>query len=70
MKIYEITKKKGKGQRANSPRFNSFTWKSIRTIDELGTYPAQLEAGNFQSLPFIFGTVGLYYLSDEEREVL
>ena len=40
------------------------------TINELGTYPAQLEVGDSQSLSFLSGDNGPFYLSVEEREGL
>ena len=40
------------------------------TINELGTYPAQLKVGDTQSLTFTYGDAGPFYLSDEEREGL
>ena len=40
------------------------------TINELGTYPAQLEVGDSQSLSCLFGDNGPFYLSVEEREGL
>ena len=40
------------------------------TINELGTYPAQLKVGDIQSLTFTDGDARPFYLSDEEREGL
>ena len=40
------------------------------TINELGTYPAQLRVGNIQILSFVMGDKGPFYLSSEERESL
>ena len=40
------------------------------TINELGTYTAQLQVGNILSLTFNCGNVGPTCLSDEEREGL
>ena len=40
------------------------------TINELGTYPAQLKVGDIQSLTFTDEDAGPFYLSDEEREGL
>ncbi len=40
------------------------------TINELGNYPAKLNVGGTQSLSFISGDEGPFYLSAEEREGL
>ncbi len=40
------------------------------TINELGTYPAQLNVGDTQSLSFTIVDEGPFYLSAEEREGL